>query len=155
MSHCDCRKLEQENERLKREERERRYELEAAQEARWERERRERMERDRQRQEEREAARPSNRLYRGDCESFEDAMNCLAAAARAEIVSDPQSDAERKCNAAMAAYEARAARCRLEYAAAIQAAEADLIRRWRAAGDATLEEIADCLESGDYSPLAI
>lgn len=140
---CDCEHLRREIDDL-------RYE----QQQREEREQYLRDKERREREERRRAALPSNRLYNGEVSDFCEAMDCVIAACGREIV-EPESDADRKCNQSLIELSEIAAACRDEYRAAMKMAEEALIAKWRESGDADKSNIADCLEGGDYSPLAI
>lgn len=128
---------------------------------RHERERRqqcERDERDRQRAEARRRANPSNRLYNGEVADFDEAVNCHVAACQQEITSPDADDSEemRKsiehCNQSLTESMTRARRAQSVYDQITSETEKRIAEALRAEG---LDDWATCLESGDYSRMAI
>jgi hypothetical protein len=99
---------------------------------------------------------PSDRLYRGECTSFDDAMDTVIAMCDLEMGqnasygehADPKFDAELK------AYKASAAQCLQEYREAGYKL-ADLPIRWRASANPDVAMIGEAAVNDDYSGLAI
>ena len=127
-------------------------------------ERYERAERDRerereeQRKEQRRQNDPSNRLYNGDVTDFYDAVRCHISCLQREITHVLASDSEelqdctRKCNETMREGMIAANKAREIYERVVTNARKNAAAEMRAAG---LSDWADCVESGDYSRMAI
>lgn len=149
-----CESLKRERDELKREVEEARYEAERESERRD----RERQTQRQEREQERRRQLPSNRLYNGDVTDFEEAVQCHIAACEQEVAipepddSDGLRDTITRCNQTMRESIGRAGRARAVY----QRITAETEERITAAlRDEGLEEWATCLESGDYSSMAI
>lgn len=101
---------------------------------------------------------PTNRLYHGDVTDFSEAVGCHIAACENEITSPQPDDDEsmRKtiehCNQTMSESIAQANKARQIYDQITAETEARIVEALTTAG---LTEWAECLESGDYSPMAI
>jgi hypothetical protein len=115
-------------------------------------------ERDRQRDTERRQRDPSNRLYNGDVGDFSDAIRCHIACLQREIVSENPGEEPglreltKRTNATMREAISSANRACNIYDAVMRDAQSRVVADLRAAG---LDDWADCLESGDYSSMAV
>jgi hypothetical protein len=127
-------------------------------EAKERREAREQRDREEQRKRERRERDPSNRLYNGDVRDFHDAFQCHVVCCQREITpvleTDPPElrDCTVKCNDAMREGIAKANQAREIYDRIVTDAKKNAVAAMREAG---LTEWADCVESGDYSSMAI
>ena len=145
-------------ESIKRERDDLRYQLDQERDDRERRERQEREQRDRQREEIRRRANPSNRLYNGEVEDFGEAVRCHVAACRQEITSPAPDDDEdmrrtiESCNKTMNESIAQAHRAKEIHDQITSETEQRIAEALRTEG---LDDWATCLESGDYSRMAI
>jgi hypothetical protein len=123
-----------------------------------ERQYRERETRRREREEERRRQTPSNRLYHGDVTGFGEAVDCHIAACQQEITSPEPGDSEdlratiERCNNTMNKSISEASRAKEIYHQITSETEARIAQALRVEG---LTDWAECLESGDYSSMAI
>ncbi len=101
---------------------------------------------------------PSNRLYNGDVTDFSDAVSCHISACEHEIETPRSDDDEEmrrtieRCNTTMKESIRRANHARAIYA---QITAETKTRISEALTNAGLTDWAECLESGDYSSMAI
>lgn len=101
---------------------------------------------------------PSNRLYHGDVTDFSDAVNCHITACQHEIeIPRPDDDEDmrrtiERCNTTMTESITRAKQARHIYD---QITAETRTRIAEALKNASLTDWAECLETGDYSPMAI
>jgi hypothetical protein len=122
------------------------------------RERERQEEQRRQAQESMQRRTPSNRLFNGEVTDFADAVRCHIAACEAEMTTLRPDEGEEmrktieSCNQTMREAITRANQARQIYDRITAETETRIVEALQAAG---LTEFADCLESGDYSPMAI
>lgn len=153
-----CESVKRECDRLKRDLEDIRYQQELESERQYREQVRERENRQREREEARRRAMPSNRLYHGEVTDFREAVRCHVAACEQEIVSPLADDDEEmrrtveRCNKTMSESILRAQKAGETYDRITRETHARIAEALRAAG---LEEWATCLESGDYSSMAI
>jgi hypothetical protein len=127
-------------------------------EAKERRDAREQREREERRKQERRERDPSNRLYNGDVRDFHEAVECHLACCQREITQLLEGDSPElrectvKCNDAMREGIAKANSAREIYDRIVTDAKKNAVAAMREAG---LTEWADCVESGDYSSMAI
>ena len=101
---------------------------------------------------------PSNRLYHGDVTDFSDAVNCHITACQHEIeIPRPDDDEDmrrtiERCNTTMTESITRAKQARHIYD---QITAETRTRISEALTNAGLTDWAECLDTGDYSPMAI
>jgi len=123
-----------------------------------EREREREDERRRQAKEDMRRRLPTNRLYHGDVTDFSEAVGCHIAACQNEITSPHPGDDDdmirtiEHCNQSMSESIAQANKARQIYDQITAETETRIVEALTSAG---LTEWAECLESGDYSPMAI
>lgn len=145
-------------ESVKRERDDLRFQLDAEREERERQQERERREREQQRIEARRRASPSNRLYNGEVADFDDAVRCHVAACQQEITSPAADDDEdmrqtiENCNQTLNKSIAQAHRARAIYDQIASETEKRIAEALRSE---SLNDWANCLESGDYSPMAV
>lgn len=145
-------------EAVKRERDDLRDQLDAERDRREREAQRERDERERQRAEFRRRANPSNRLYNGEVSDFGEAVRCHVAACQQEITSPDADDNEEmrrsieSCNKSMSESINQARRAQAIYDRITSETEKRIAEALRAED---LDDWATCLESGDYSRMAI
>lgn len=145
-------------ESVKRERDDLQFQLDREREDRERRQQRERQEREQQRAEPRRRANPSNRLYSGEIDDFEEAARLHVAACQQEITSPVAGDNEEmrqaieSCNKTMSESILQAQRAQVIYERITSETERRIAEALRAEG---LDDWATCLESGDYSGMAI
>lgn len=145
-------------ETIKRERDDLQYQLDQEREDRERRQRREREETEGRRKEIRQRANPSNRLYSGEVGDFTEATRLHAAACQQEITSPAQDDDEEmrktieSCNRTMSESISQALRAQAIYDKIIRETNERIAEALRAE---ELDAWAECLESGDYSRMAI
>jgi hypothetical protein len=143
---------------VKRERDDLRYQLDQERDDRERRQQREREERDQQRAEMRRRANPSNRLYSGEVEDFTEATRLHAAACQQEITRPAPDDNEEmrktieSCNRTMSESISQALRAQAIYYKITRETNERISEALRAED---LDVWAECLESGDYSRMAI
>lgn len=145
-------------ETIKRERDDLQFQLDAEREERRRRQRREHEEAEERRKEIQRRANPSNRLYNGEVVDFDEAVLCHVAACQREITSPAADDGEgmreaiESCNRSMGESIAQAHRAQAIYDQITSETEKRIGEALRAEG---LDDWATCLESGDYSRMAI
>lgn len=145
-------------ETIKRERDDLQFQVDREREERERRQERERQEREQQREESRRRANPSNRLYSGEIDDFEEATRLHVAACQQEITSPVADDNEEmrraieSCNKTMGDSILQAQRAQAIYDRITSETEKRITEALRAEG---LDDWATCLESGDYSRMAI
>jgi len=98
---------------------------------------------------------PSNRLYRGECHNFLDAIETYIAALEWERGGVLHDNEEVQFLGILDDGLTLANKVKAEYLGLVQYAEKKLIEKWRKSGDKDYTIFADALEDGDYSALAI
>ena len=145
-------------ESIKRERDDLQFQLDREREDRERRQETERREREQQRAEVRRRANPSNRLYSGEIDDFREATWLHVAACQQEITSPVADDNEEmrraieSCNKTMSESILRAQRAQAIYDQITSETEKRIAEALRAEA---LDDWATCLESGDYSRMAI
>ena len=104
---------------------------------------------------------PSNRLFHGEIDNFSAAAKEMIAQYREEArwintkykAVDPEDAA--KGLAEMERYIIAVEQCRKEYAEALQQMEQELIDRWGTSTEEIPQMLAEALQTGDFSRLAL
>jgi hypothetical protein len=108
---------------------------------------------------------PSNTLYRGECQSFEEAMRLVAAQVDFELSTfselvrisggAPITENENNLNGNLKAWKRKALVVLNEYNARKAKVDEEFAVWLRSQNDDEMNDFADALASGDYSGLAI
>lgn len=99
---------------------------------------------------------PSNRLSRGEVTDFLSAMRCVIAQCEYEEGFSTGGEAsDFKLMSGLKEWKAKARKAMEMHAEIVKKAERQLSDALRATGDDEMISFADCLDSEDYSPLAI
>jgi len=99
-------------------------------------------------------AHPSNKLYRGECLNFLDALQTYRASLQFELSNCQDGDGEEEFAAMLKASIEVVDKAEQEYLDVLSKAETTLAQEWHKRGD-EFDDLANIMENGDDARLAI